>query len=73
MKISDGIRNRCALDEGTPIDSDGCDGLYTPADRMDNETAGLPRDMDGLPVHVGDGGDAGGNGSPNQGTGEVRR
>lgn len=53
-KISNGIRNWCAAHEGTIIDSDDCDELRAFANRIDDEMAELPRDMDGLPIHAGD-------------------
>lgn len=54
MKISDGIRNWCASHDGTLIDSDDCDELRVFSNRIDDEMAELPRDMDGLPIHAGD-------------------
>lgn len=53
-KISDEIRNWCASNEGNSIDADDCDGLRAFANRIDDEMAELPRDMDGLPIHAGD-------------------
>lgn len=52
-KISDEIRKWCA-----DLDSDDIlcttETLYTLADRIDNEMVELPRDRDGVPIHVGD-------------------
>lgn len=52
-KISDEIRKWCA-----DLDSDDilCTTatLYTLADRIDRELVELPRDRDGVPIHVGD-------------------
>lgn len=52
-KISDEIRKWCA-----DLDSDDilCTTatLYTLADRIDRELVELPRDADGVPIHVGD-------------------
>jgi hypothetical protein len=51
MKISDELR-RLAHDEG--VYGDACVGLRDLADRIDAEMAELPKDRDGVPIHVGD-------------------
>ena len=48
-KISDEIRTWC---DDTYMGS--VDGLYALADRIDKELMELPRDRDGVPIHVGD-------------------
>ena len=47
--ISDEIRNWC----DDPYIGN-VEGLYTLADRIDSELMELPRDRDGVPIHVGD-------------------
>lgn len=56
--ISDEIRNWCEFEDGTE-----CGGFVTKvsfnkllalADRIDSETVELPKDADGVPIHVGD-------------------
>lgn len=58
MKISDEIRNWCEFEDATE-----CGGFVTKAsfnkilalaDRIDSEMVELPRDKDGVPIHVGD-------------------
>ena len=49
--ISDELR-RLAHDEG--VYGDACVGLRDLADRIDAETVELPKDRDGVPIHVGD-------------------
>ena len=51
MKISDEIRKRC---DNADVDGDACDELRDLADRIDSEMVELPRDKDGVPIHVGD-------------------
>ncbi len=48
MKISDEIRQWCGED------SVAHDELFDMADRIDRETVELPKDFDGVPIHVGD-------------------
>lgn len=48
-KISDDIRKWCEY-----LDSDDCDELRALADRIDAEMIELPKDADGMPIHVGD-------------------
>ena len=52
-KISDEIREWCELCGGI-IDSVDKAELDALADRIDAETVELPRDRDGVPIHVGD-------------------
>lgn len=54
MRISDCIRNWCASKDGHFIDAIDCDELRDLADRIDREMAELPKDADGVPIHVGD-------------------
>lgn len=55
MKISDELSKRaCDLFCGYLLDADNCDELSNLADRIDNETVELPKDADGVPIHVGD-------------------
>lgn len=51
MKISDDIRELCDKDV---IYSGACYELRKLADRIDAEMVELPRDKDGVPIHVGD-------------------
>ena len=51
MKISDEIREWCNLPQAFSIP---CDELYELADRIDAEMVELPKDMDGVPIHIGD-------------------
>lgn len=51
MKISDEIREWC--DESDSGDG-ACDDLRELADRIDRETVELPKDRDGVPIHIGD-------------------
>ncbi|MGO5267812.1 hypothetical protein ACTQ1D_03910 [Parafannyhessea umbonata] len=53
-KISGEIHKWCAFNEDTFIDNDDCDELRALIDRIDAETVELPRDKDGVPIHVGD-------------------
>ena len=48
-KISDELRNWC---DDTYMGS--VDDLYSLADRIDSEMVELPKDADGVPIHVGD-------------------
>lgn len=52
--ISDEIHKWCAFNEDTFIDDDDCNELRALADRIDAEMVELPRDIDGVPIHVGD-------------------
>ena len=54
MSISDFIRNFCALYDGIQLDNIGYNELRTIADHIDDEMVELPRDKDGMPIHVGD-------------------
>lgn len=51
MEISDELRRWC---DGADMDSDACDLLRKLADRIDREMVELPKDADGVPIHVGD-------------------
>lgn len=51
MKISDEIRKWC---DNADADGDACGELRDLADRIDREMVELPKDMDGVPIHVGD-------------------
>lgn len=53
-KISDQIRNWCDLCDGDLIDKEYCSELYALAGCIDAEMVELPRDRDGVPIHVGD-------------------
>ena len=53
-KISGKIYDWCAFKIDTFIDNDDCDELRALADRIDAEMVELPRDRDGVPIHVGD-------------------
>ena len=53
-KISDKMRewaDTCCVDY---VDKADCDELRALADRVDDEMVELPRDRDGVPIHVGD-------------------
>lgn len=54
MKISDEIRQWCDICCDDYIDKDCCDELRNIANRIDREIVELPRDADGVPIHVGD-------------------
>lgn len=54
MKISDKLREWCASNDGKFIDAIACDELRTLAYRIDRETVELPKDADGVLIHVGD-------------------
>ncbi len=51
MKISDEIRKWC---DGADVDGNACGELRDLADRIDSEMVELPKDADGVPIHVGD-------------------
>lgn len=51
MSISDEIREWCNLPQAYSIP---CDELRELADRIDAEMVELPKDMDGVPIHIGD-------------------
>lgn len=51
MKISDEIRKWC---DEADVDGNACDELCELADRIDREMVELPKDADGVPIHVGD-------------------
>jgi len=51
MKISDELRDWCYT---AAIDGDVCGELLAFADRIDANTVELPKDADGVPIHVGD-------------------
>ena len=51
MKISDAIREWC---DETDVDLNACTELRVLADRIDLEMVELPKDVDGVPIHVGD-------------------
>ena len=53
-KISGKIYEWCAFKMDTFIDNDDCDELRALADRIDAELVELPKDADGVPIHVGD-------------------
>lgn len=53
QRISDEIREWCDLCGGI-IDSDDKAKLHALADRIDAEMVELPKDADGVPIHVGD-------------------
>ena len=58
-KISDELRNWCDINwdgcaGGDYIDEDGFNELRELADRIDAEMAELPKDREGMPIHVGD-------------------
>ena len=52
--ISGEIHKWCAFNEDTFIDNDDCNELRALADRIDAEMVELPKDRDGVPIHVGD-------------------
>lgn len=54
MKISDEIRRWCAVHEGTLTYKGDFEKLRSIADRIDAEMVELPKDADGVPIHVGD-------------------
>ena len=54
MKISDEIHDWCDFYSGESINNDDCDKLRALADRIDSEMVELPRDRDGVRIHVGD-------------------
>ena len=51
MTISDEIRVWC---DEADVDGDACYELRELADRIDDEMVELPKDRDGVPIHVGD-------------------
>lgn len=53
-KISDEIRKWCGICRDSCIDEDDCDKLRALADRIDSEMVELPKDRDGVPIHVSD-------------------
>ena len=53
-KISNEIRRWCASHEGTLISIDDSDELRALIDRIDAEMVELPKDADGVLIHVGD-------------------
>jgi hypothetical protein len=56
-KISDELRNWFSIDHcgsGLLVSNSECDRLLALADRIDAEMAELPRDRDGVPIHMGD-------------------
>ena len=58
MKVSDEIRNWCEFEDGTEcggfVTKASFDKLCALADRIDAELVELPKDRDGVPIHVGD-------------------
>ncbi len=57
MKISDEMRNWFSISHcssGLLVSNSECDRLLALADRIDAEMVELPKDADGVPVHVGD-------------------
>lgn len=54
MKISDEIRKWCETYCGCKIGIGVCDDLRWLADRIDREMVELPKDADGIPIHVWD-------------------
>lgn len=52
--ISEGIRKWCDLCCGDFVSKEDCDELREVADRIDSEMMALPKDRDGVPIHVGD-------------------
>lgn len=54
MRISDELRNWRDIYCGTFVDEDDCKKLRALADRIDSELMALPRDRNGVPIHVGD-------------------
>lgn len=55
--ISDEIRNRFSIDHcgsGLLVSNSECGRLLALADRIDDEMVELPKDADGVPIHVGD-------------------
>ena len=57
MKISDELRNWFSIDHccsGLLVSNSECDRLLALADRIDAEMVELPKDADGVPIHVGD-------------------
>ena len=54
MKISDEILQWCDICCDDYIDKDCCDELRELANRIDAETVDLPKDADGVPIHIGD-------------------
>ena len=57
-RISDEIRNWCEFEDGTEcggfVTKASFDKLCALADRIDSEMMELPKDADGVPIHVGD-------------------
>ena len=56
-KISDEIRKWFSIDHcgsGLLVSNSECDRLLALADRIDSEMVELPKDADGVPIHVGD-------------------
>lgn len=54
MKVSDELRQWCDICSGDFIGNDDCDELRELADRIDSEMVELPKDKDGVHIHVGD-------------------
>ena len=56
-KISDELRNWFSIDHcgsGLLVSKSECGRLLALADRIDSEMVELPKDADGVPIHVGD-------------------
>ena len=56
-KISDELRNWFSIDHcgsGLLVSNSECDRLLALADHIDSEMVELPKDRDGVPIHVGD-------------------
>lgn len=52
-RLSDAIRKWCDIHVGT-VSNDDCDELRTIANHIDSWLFESPRDMDGVPIHIGD-------------------
>lgn len=53
-RLSDAIRKWCNIHVGTFVNRDDCEELLAIANHIDSWLFESPRDMDGVPIHIGD-------------------
>lgn len=53
-RLSDAIRKWCDIHVGAHVSNDDCDELRAIANHIDSWLFESPRDMDGVPIHIGD-------------------
>lgn len=53
-RLSDAIRKWCDIHVGTFVNRDDCEELLAIANHIDSWLFESPRDMDGVPIHIGD-------------------